>query len=601
MQPAPLTLLIAAAALLEFSVATSLLLDPPESRIAAPENRPSSIGLRAQLGDQPALRFVEATAEAGLRFRHDNGSTGEHYMVETIGSGVAIIDLDADGLADLYLVQGAATPGYQPPEPLLNALYRNLGEGSFSDVSALAAVDDPGLGMGVAAADYDNDGFIDLYITNFGPNVLYRNNGDGTFSEVTVPTGVGDVRWGTSAAWADIDNDGNLDLYVVNYVDFHWDNHKFCGSPRRNLRAYCHPDVYGGLTDTLFHNRGDGSFVDVSATAGISNATEGKGLGVVFADYDNDGDIDLYVANDSTRNFLYTNGGDGSFLDDGLLAGVGYNEDGAAESGMGTDWGDHDRDGQLDVFVTNLDLETNTLYRNLGDATFSDVTFSTGLGEPSLLSVGFGANWIDYDNDADLDLFVANGHIIDNIESFKDNVTYAQANHVFENDGGGRFTAVHQELGPGMQLVKVSRGSAIGDTDNDGDLDLLISNNNESADYLRNDGGNQAGHWIQLLLVGRTASRSASGARVLVAPQTEQNGGTGNAAASIILEVRAGSSYCSTSDRRLHTGLGTADAASVTVRWPGGDNEPLDLLQADRLYIVQQGRGVVASRGASSR
>ena len=541
-----------------------------------------------------SFQLVEATAESGLDFLHDHGGSGERYMVETMGAGLALVDLDVDGWLDVYFVQSAATPGYSETVDLHNILYRGLGEGTFVEVSAAGGADDPSYGQGVSAADYDNDGFIDLYVTNFGANVLYRNNGDGTFADTTSSAGVGDGLWGTSTAWGDIDNDSHLDLYVVNYVDFGWDNHKFCGRRRLQLRAYCPPQVYNGQADVLYRNLGDGTFVDISASAGIDNALEGKGLGVVFGDYDDDGDIDLYVANDSIRNFLYTNQGDGTYIDDGLLAGVGYNKDGQAEGGMGTDWGDFDGDGLLDVVVTNLDLETNTLYRNRGMGAFTDITFGVGMGETSFLSVGFGTNWMDIDNDADLDLFVANGHVVDNVKLFKDNVEYEQPNHLYRNDGDENFTEIGAQLGSGMQLIKVARGSAIGDIDNDGDLDIVVANNDQAADYLRNEGANQTGHWLQLRLIGRHSNRSAAGARIIVEPDID--GGR-----RMVAEVKTGSSYCSTSDPRLHVGLGAAGAARVSVRWPGDTTESLGRLEPERLYVIHEGRGVIAVRAAGRR
>lgn len=537
---------------------------------------------------QARFQLVDATASSGLRFVHDHGGFGERYMVETMGSGLLTADLDADGWLDAYFAQGAPTPGAERAHPLRNLLLRGSPRGAFMSAPAAAGAASEAWTMGVAAADYDNDGFEDIYVSNFGANELYRNNGDGTFTELAADAGVADGAWGASTAWADIDADGNVDLYVTNYVDFAWDNHKFCGNPRRNLRAYCHPDVYNASPDRLFHNRGDGTFAEIGTPAGIADTLDGKGLGVVFGDHDNDGRIDIYVANDSTRNFLYTNVDGTSFVEDGLLAGVSYSSDGQAEAGMGTDWGDMDGDGLLDVVVTNLDLETNSLYRNLGAGVFADVTFAAGLGEPSLLQVGFGTNWMDIDNDADLDLFVANGHIIDNIAEFRDNITYAQSNQVFINDGAGRFIDATPLSGPGMQLIKVSRGSAIGDLDNDGDLDILVSNNGQGADYLRNDGGNSLGHWIQLRLIGTTANRSGVGARV----QLRQPGSE----STMLRQVKAGSSYCSSSSRRLHVGLGDATQVELEITWPGGQRQALGRLDAGAMYVVHQGRGVSASR-----
>ena len=577
-----------------------MLLLPVISATVPPTPRPA----------QQALQLIDVTEQAGVDFVHEHGGTGERYMVETMGSGVALVDLDVDGRLDLYFVQSAATPSAPAARSLHNTLYRQHGDATvrntpatptFADVTALARAGSESYGLGVAAADYDDDGFADLYVTNFGANELLRNNGDGTFDGVDA--GVDDDLWSTSAAWADVDGDGDLDLYVANYVSFDWDQHKFCGNPRRNLRAYCHPDVYDALPDRLYRNEGNGSFAEIGASAGVVNLRDGKGLGVVFGDYDNDGDADAYVANDSTRNFLYTNDGTGSFSDDGLLAGVGYSEDGRAEAGMGTDWGDYDGDGRLDIVVTNLDLETNTLYRNLGDGAFSDLTFATGMGEPSLLSVGFGTNWLDVDNDADLDLFVANGHIIDNIEDFRENVTYAQRNHLYLNGGDapGLFEEASTRLGPGLELRKVSRGSAVGDLDNDGDVDVVVANNKQRPDILRNDGGSAAGSWISLKLVGRASVRTAAGARVTLTC-SDADGAQGP---TLVREVRAGSSYLSTSDSRLHIGVGTATSCSARIRWPAPgrpmETEALGDLTPGTFYVIHEGRGVVALSTLTAR
>jgi hypothetical protein len=534
-------------------------------------------------------RFVDASEEAGVDFVYLNGASGERYMQETMGSGLGLVDLDVDGWLDLYFAQGAPSPGH--PEggaSWRNELLRGLPGGRFTHVPDLVGVGSDRYADGIAIADYDNDGFPDLFVGNFGPDELYRNNGDGTFTEVGARLGLDSDAWAFSAAWGDLDNDGDLDLYVVNYVDFSFDNHKFCGNPQRQMRAYCHPDVYNAQADLLYRNEGDGTFTEIGLRAGIADTLDGKGLGVMFADYDDDGDTDIYVANDSTRNFLYTNQGDGTFVEDGLLAGVAFNEDGQAEAGMGVDWGDYDGDGDLDVVVTNLDLETNSLYQNLGDGGFADVSFAAGIGEPSLLDVGFGIHWFDPDNDADLDLFVTNGHIIDNIADFRDNLQYAQRNHLFVNDGTGEMTERSTDLGPGMQLVKVGRGSAVADVDHDGDLDVAVTNNVGRADYLRNEGGNTAGQWIQLRLVGVRANRTAAGARVrvLTAGRPPQ-----------LREVAAGNSFCSVADPLLHIGLGPATRADVEIRWPGGETVTIEGLEAGHMYVVREARGVVASRG----
>jgi len=529
---------------------------------------------------QEGIRFEDRAANSGLTFRHETGAGTERYMVETMGSGLAAADLDVDGWLDVYFAQGTATPGAEVPAGLANALYRGGPDGRFEHISG--AADSRAWTMGVAVADYDNDGYPDIYVSNLGANELYRNNGDGTWSEIGAAAGVDDASWGASSAWSDIDLDGDLDLYVTNYVDFTWDNHKFCGNPRRNLRAYCHPDVYNAEADRLYRNDGDGSFTEIGEAAGIADTLDGKGLGVVFGDYDNDGDPDIYVANDSTRNFLYRNEGDGRFLEDGLLAGVGFSADGQAEAGMGTDWGDYDGDGLLDVFVTNLDLETNSLYRNLGNGGFAEVTFASGLGEPSLLQVGFGTNWADFDNDGDLDLFVANGHIIDNIAEFRQNIAYAQPNQVYRNDGG-RFVDVGAAAG--LDSPTVSRGSVVADFDRDGRLDVVVSNNGSVAQLHGNQ--STAGNWIELHLVGRNVNRWAAGARVVAVTST----GT-----SLLREVRTGSAFCSSGPTVVHLGLGTSSSASIEVRWPGGAIESLGDVVAGRQLLVREGRGVIAAR-----
>ncbi len=450
------------------------------------------------------VRFVDATAAAGLDFRHRHCGTGEKYMPETMGSGGAFLDYDGDQRLDVYLINNSATPEYEGPPPR-TALFRNDGDGIFSDVTEHAGVAGSGYGMGVTVGDYDNDGSSDLYVTNFGPNVLYRNNGDGTFSDVTREAGVGDPRWSTSAAFGDLDHDGDLDLYVANYVDFNYRNHKYCGERRFDIQAYCHPDVYDGVRDSLYLNRGDGTFQEVGRERLLKAESEwlleGKGLGVVLGDYDRDGRVDIYVANDSTPNYLWHSLGDGRFEDAATFAGVGFNADGKTEAGMGAAFGDVDNDGRLDLFVTNLDLETNTLYRNEGEGYFSERTFQSGLGAPSWLRVGFGTGFLDIDHDGWLDLVVANGHIIDNIDQLNDKVAYAQPNLVFHNEGGARFRDVTAELGEEMSRPRVSRGMAAADYDRDGDLDLLLTHNNDRAVLLRNDGGNR-GHWLQVRLIG---------------------------------------------------------------------------------------------------
>ena len=364
-------------------------------------------------------RFHDATQEAGIDFVHVNGANGQKFVIETVGPGGGFFDYDGDGRLDIYLINGAAVPGTEYDPAPQNALYRNRGDGTFADVTSSAQVGDTGYGMGCAVGDYDNDGALDLYVTNFGANVLYRNEGDGTFADVTVAAQVGDEGWGASAAFADIDRDGFVDLYVGNYHNFSYANHRVCAEGGSGLQLYCGPEAFDGVTDVLYRNEGDGTFADITVAAGLGSA-EGKELGVVFGDVDLDGDPDLYLANDKTLNFLYLNDGTGYFAEEALLSGVAYNEDGDVEAGMGVDIGDYDNDGDPDLFVTNFQWETNTLYKNLGDGTFVDETFLAGLGKGSIAYLAWGTRFFDADNDGDRDLFIANGHLESDVEQYRE-------------------------------------------------------------------------------------------------------------------------------------------------------------------------------------
>ncbi len=530
------------------------------------------------------VTFTDVARDWGITFVHDMGKSGRKMMVETMGSGGGFIDYDNDGDLDMYLVNGAPLPGYRGQPVLTNAMYRNDGSGRFSDVTSSTRTGDTGYGMGICAGDYDNDGFTDMYVTNYGPNVLYRNAGDGTFVTATLEAGVGDPSWSSSCTFLDHDRDGDLDLYVANYVDFTPENNKFCGDYAGGVRAYCHPNVYNGQPDILYRNNGDATFTDASEAAGLT-ARDGNGLGVVTGDFDDDGDTDLYIANDKTSNLLYRNEGGAWFTDVTLEAGVGFGLDGEAQAGMGTDFGDYDGDGDLDVIVTNLDFENNSLYRNEGHGIFSDMSFPSGIGAPSLAFVGFGTAFLDYDNDGRLDLAVANGHILDNAPYFNDATTYAQRNFLFRGIPDGRMVEQGSSTGPDMQIPNVGRGLATGDVDNDGDLDLLITVSGGSPRLLLNQGGN-AGHWLGVRLVGRASNRSALGARVRL------SGPHG----IMTSETRSGGSYQSQSDLRLHFGFGLSDPASaagglpsLSIRWPSGETETLRLPGIDRFITLVEG------------
>ena len=531
------------------------------------------------------VKFAATTKQAGIHFEHHDGRSGRRYFIEPLGAGAAFFDYNNDGFQDIYFVNGADLPGMTSNEPPRNALYHNNGDGTFTDVTEAAGVGDTGYGMGCTVGDYNNDGFSDLYVTNFGPNVLYHNNGDGTFTDVTDLVGTGDARLGTGCAFADYDNDGFLDLYVTNYVQYTLKSDKVCTN--KGVRTYCDPRLYAGELDILYHNSGDGTFTDVTEAAGFSKAT-GRGLAVVFGDYDDDGDVDLYIANDADQNFLYRNNGDGTFSDVSLIAGVGLSEDGEAENGMGVDFGDYNNEGRLDLVVTNFQGQTNTVYRNEGNGLFSDRSYASKIGVVSLPYLAWGVSFFDYDNDGYQDLFIANGHLQENVREFDPIGFYEQPNLLFRNNRDGTFDEVGMGSGQGSvgedvilpPLERVSRGAAFADYDNDGDLDLLVTNLRASPDLLRNDGENRNA-WLILKLVGTRSNRDAIGARVKVR--------TGKA--TQIREVRSGSSYLSQNDMRLHFGLGRYKQVDlIQIRWPSGLHERLEKIQANQILTLIEGK-----------
>lgn len=532
-------------------------------------------GAEAPSPESP-IQFIDVAKAAGVDFHHTHGGSGELFYVETMGSGGGFLDYDGDGNLDIYLVNGAPLPGYRTAEAPTNRLYRNEGRGRFADVTAVAGVGDTHYGMGCAAADFDNDGDTDLYLTNFGPEVLYRNEGNGTFADITRGAGVGDSLWSTSAAWLDYDNDGWLDLYMANYIDFSIEDHRPCY--QRGLRVYCDPDKYDSVPDRLYHNEGDGRFKDATADAGLAQTPPGRGLGVACADYDLDGDIDIYVANDETPGLLLRNGGDGRFQEVGLFSGVSHNGSGEVESGMGVDFADYDGDGYPDLFLTTFSFETYTLHRNMGNGFFADVTEAVGLAEATFLPLGFGTRFFDYDNDGDLDLFCANGHIFHNVAQLESSLTYEQTNQLLRNDQG-RFTDVSASAGPAFQIARVSRGAAFGDYDDDGDVDILVTNNNGLAELLRNEGGSRQ-HWLTVRIVGTKSNRDGIGARLeLWAGGRRQ-----------VREVASGASYLSTHDLRVHFGLGTSKRVDrLDINWPSGQVDRWEDLDADQFLVVREG------------
>ena len=534
----------------------------------------------AEPQERSGIRFAEVAHASGVDFTHTHGGSGELYYVETVGSGGGFLDFDGDGALDIYLVNGAPLPGYRSAEPPTNKLYRNKLQGRFSDVTATAGAGDTAYGMGCAAADYDNDGDADLYVTNFGANTLYRNEA-GRFAEVTATAGVGDSLWSTAAAWIDYDNDGQLDLFVANYVDFEVENHIPCYDWK--LRAYCGPDSYGRVPDRLYHNEGEGHFRDVTTEAGLTAMAQGKGLGVASSDYDLDGDVDLYVANDRVANQLLINGGDGRFEEAGMMRGVSHNGGGEVEAGMGVDFGDFDLDGYQDLFVVNFSFETHTLYRNLTNGFFNDVTSIAGLTGPTLLPLAWGARFLDFDNDGDLDLFCANGHVLHNIDQMEKVLTYKQPNQLFRNVDG-YFEDVSAAAGLASLAPWVSRGAAFADYDNDGDVDILVNNNNGPAELLRNDGGSNgdSGHWLTVQLTGTRSNRDGIGARI-----TLWSGGHRQ-----VKEVMSGASYLAANDMRVHFGLGEEKRVErLTVHWPSGQVDSRMDLTVDRIVPLREGEG----------
>jgi len=534
--------------------------------------------------EQSRVTFTDVARSSGITFVHDNAASPEKYLIETMGSGCAWIDYNQDGLLDLYLVNGAATKVYTPTHPLRSALYRNNGDGTFTDVTTKAGVGAEGLfGMGVAVDDYDNDGFPDLFVCGYRRCILYHNNGDGTFTDVTAHAGVANSGlWASSAAWFDYDNDGRLDLVIANYVDWSPERNFYCGDRGPGMRSYCHPDDFNPLPPTLYHNNGDGTFTDVSGKSGLA-AKRGNGLGIVTFDYDNDGWQDIFIANDHMPNSLFHNNRNGTFVEVGYLAGVAVSGDGQFEAGMGTDAADTTGNDRMDIVAVHLDMQLARLYRNLGGGTFEDATFQSKLSYATFHMSEFGTKFFDYDNDGARDLFMATGHVLDNIERYHAETKYAEPKLMFRNNGKGVFENVSDQLGPDFLLPRVSRGAAVGDFDNDGDLDILVNNCGQAPQLLRNDGGN-ANHWLEILLIGTKSNRDGVGARVTVT--------AGNL--RVYDQRKGGMSYQSAQDPRLHFGLGQQTKIdSIEIIWPSGTTTKLKDLKCDQIIAVKEGEGIV--------
>ena len=531
---------------------------------------------------QQGVTFTHITEESGVTFRHEDGRSYKKYFVETLGSGIALFDYDNDNDVDIYLVNGAKLDSPGTTVGAMNRLYRNDGTGHFVDVTEASGVGHQGYGVGVCVGDYDNDGWLDMYVTNFGSNVLYWNNGDGTFIDRTAEAGVKVDDWSAGCAFADVDADGDLDLYIANYVNFSVKTHTPCRV--KGILVYCSPRTYDGVKDIFFRNNGDGTFAEDTQNTGLDNFAA-RGLGVTFGDYDADGDTDLYVANDADANFLYNNDGNGRFREQSQFAGVALSEHGLVENGMGVAFGDYDNDTWLDLVVTNFQHQTNTLYHSDTGEFFTDQTYASGTGNISLLYLAWGVNFFDFDHDGFQDIFVANGHIHDNVTLIDSSTTYAQLNHLFWNNGNGTFTDVTAQSGPGFVLQRSSRGSAVGDLDNDGDLDLVVSNVGENVDILRNDAGDRSEHWINLKLVGTLSNRSAIGTRVLMKAGEYCQ----------VREVRSGSSYLSQNDLRLHFGVGRQEKVELEIEWQRGTVQKFSGVPVNQFLKIVEGHNQLES------
>lgn len=563
----------------------------PTATHASPAARESSVASRAWLVAEPqpsiplaasCFSFEEVTDRTGINFQHTDGSSGRYYIVETVSSGLATFDYDGDGLVDIYFPNGAPLPGFQAPQTPRHALYRNLGDWRFAEVTDRAGVGCTGYGLGATAGDYDNDGCPDLYVSNFGPNFLYRNNGDGTFTDVTEQTGTADGhRLGAGVAFLDANGDGWLDLFVANYVLFSYSTHIV--SQRNRVIEYIGPKAYPPERLALFLNNADGTFTDATDEWGIGRHP-GKGMGLVCADYDNDGDTDIFLLNDVFENFCFQNDGQGHFEEVALANGFKYNAEGVPLGSMGVDCGDYDNDGWFDFYQTSYQRELPVLFRSLANGIFEDVTVRTGAGSGTLNNVKWGCGFVDFDNDGFRDLFVAMGHLQDRVESYDSTSSYRTHNVLLWNTGQGRFVNISEQCGLNRLPPHSARGAAFEDFDNDGDIDVVVLNSRETPSVLRNnlyEHGCQ-NHWLRIRLEGVKTNRGAVGARVRVV------------AGDLVLidEVHSGRGYQSHWGSRLHFGLGTRQRVDrIEVRWIGGGVDVLEDVAANQLVTIREGSG----------
>jgi hypothetical protein len=526
------------------------------------------------------IRFDEVSEAAGVDFHHERAQSDEKLYLETMGAGVGWIDYDQDGLLDAFFVNSGATPHFTPDTPPQPALYRNLGNGTFTDVTERAGLTvGPGFFFfGVTVGDYDRDGYPDLYVSGYRRSLLYRNTGRGGFEDVTEQAGVGhNGEWATAAGWFDYNRDGQLDLLVSSYVQYDVERNVVCGDPTPERRAYCHPDSFPGTTPRLYRNDGDGTFTDVTEAAGLIN-TDGKSLAVALADLDGDDWDDIFIANDTQRNFVYFNNGDGTFDDASYFSGAGFSEDGKVEAGMSAGAADVDGDGDIDLYVSHLDAELNRLYINQGHRLFVDFTIGSGLGATNIMNSSFGAEFLDADNDGHRDLLVANGHIMDNIAIYHAGVTYEEIRKLYRNLGGGRFVDVSQTQPESFLAPRIGRGLAVGDFDNDGFPDFVVNNNGQAGQLFRNS--TNGSHWLGVRLNGVGSPRDPAGTKLMV-----------KAGKSILYDQDIGGrSYCSAQDRRMLFGLADDSRAELLeITWPGGRKLEIRGLPVNRYITLREG------------
>ena len=531
------------------------------------------------LGQSPSVQFTNVTAQSGIKFVHYPGNKGIAIIREVFGPGVCVADFDGDGFQDIYFVNGRDL--YDRGIAAKNALYRNNGDGTFTDVTESAGVPGTGYGLGCVWGDYDNDGFPDLYVTQFGRNVLYRNNGNGTFTDVTDKAGVAGVASGTmfhgGATFFDYDRDGRLDLYVGGYVTLDKDSPRYCDFV--DIRTNCPPSVYKGSPAILYHNNGDGTFTDVTSTAGIYQP-DGKNLSVAAVDYDDDGWPDIFVANDGVNAYLYHNEHNGTFTEVGLLAGMALTGRGKTMAAMCMSLGDYDNDGRLDLYISDFQKSSDHIWHNDGKGSFEEVSDQVGITIPTYNVLSFGGGFFDYDNDGWLDLFIANGHVYPEVEKSAQKADYKQINSLFHNDGKGKFVEVTKSAGDGFQTPFVGRGAAFADFDNDGNVDVIVANNGDPPLLLHNGGGS-GNHFVNFKLVGAKSNRDAMGARIRI-----HAGGL-----SQVREIYGGGSYLSQSDLRANFGLGSATRIdSVEISWPSGLKQTFKDVEAGKFYLIEEGK-----------